>query len=555
MSKTYVLHPTAIVGGYLKSSSSLSDNWNNLYERDSYLRAGAGGDWVESAYFPGSYIWNTMRCTNFMFDSATLSTLRTKGIQSITFKTKLSGYLFGSDRAVHQHQIRYKYDSDSGAGSTEWGQHWASASSADSTSQGNLSVGTIGTSSSSDETVTDQEMTVSLSGAVPKYGYVIGPSAFNNRIVGYGNNRFLQFSSTLSDTTLTVVTDEVENYSVIYSGNADDPSEVSGVPPVQTYYVGASVTLSNAVPSRTGYRFLGWSQSSAASTASYVPGGTYTFSANVTMYAVWEKKTYTITFNANGGTGAPASQTKTYGTDLTLSATTPTRDGYSFLGWATSNVATTIEYAAGGTFTENENASLYAVWQVVVTNHTLTYSANGGSNAPSPQTVAYSVENEATFTVTSAQPTRSNYRFSGWSTTSGGEVQYFASDTIPASADRTLYAVWEQIVFTISYNANGGSNAPASQSKQKGVALTLTLSSPTKTGAVFKGWATSDSAATADYHGGDSFTTDADTMLYAVWSTFQAASLFVVQNGTPVACGAYVVQNGVAIPCTLYVGG
>ena len=48
----------------------------------------------------------------------------------------------------------------------------------------------------------------------------------------------------------------------------------------------------------------------------------------IPLYCVWQAKTYTISYNANGGSGAPASQTKTYGTTLTLSSTKPTRSGY-----------------------------------------------------------------------------------------------------------------------------------------------------------------------------------------------------------------------------------
>ena len=74
-------------------------------------------------------------------------------------------------------------------------------------------------------------------------------------------------------------------------------------------------------------------------------------------------KTYTISYNANGGSGAPGNQTKTWGTNLTLSSTIPTKSGYTFLGWATSSSATTAQYAAGGTYTANADVLLYAVWE------------------------------------------------------------------------------------------------------------------------------------------------------------------------------------------------
>ncbi len=55
----------------------------------------------------------------------------------------------------------------------------------------------------------------------------------------------------------------------------------------------------------------------------------------------------TVTYNANGGTGAPAIQTKTYGTRLTLNSVKPTRSGYTFLGWATASAATSATYSSG----------------------------------------------------------------------------------------------------------------------------------------------------------------------------------------------------------------
>ena len=72
--------------------------------------------------------------------------------------------------------------------------------------------------------------------------------------------------------------------------------------------------------------------------------------------------TYTVSYNANGGSGAPANQTKTWGTNLTLSSVIPTRTGYAFKGWATSSGSTTVKYAAGATYTANAALSLYAVW-------------------------------------------------------------------------------------------------------------------------------------------------------------------------------------------------
>jgi uncharacterized repeat protein (TIGR02543 family) len=86
-----------------------------------------------------------------------------------------------------------------------------------------------------------------------------------------------------------------------------------------------------------------------------------TVSVNFTVPAL---PSYTVTYNANGGTGAPSSQTKYYGQSLTLSSTKPTRAGYNFLGWSTSSSATSATYSAGGSYTNNSVLVLYAVWEV-----------------------------------------------------------------------------------------------------------------------------------------------------------------------------------------------
>lgn len=82
-------------------------------------------------------------------------------------------------------------------------------------------------------------------------------------------------------------------------------------------------------------------------------------------------KEYTITYNPNGGTGAPEAQTKTHGQPLTLSSTVPTRAGYTFLGWAESADATVAAYQSGGEFVKNADTTLYAVWQKNAPDFTL----------------------------------------------------------------------------------------------------------------------------------------------------------------------------------------
>lgn len=111
--------------------------------------------------------------------------------------------------------------------------------------------------------------------------------------------------------------------------------------------------------------------------STFTSGNTHTVSGNVKVVSTATLKTYTVTFNANGGTGAPSAQTKTHGTTLTLSSTKPTRTGYTFQGWGTSTTDTSVDYAAGASYTANAAITLYAIWKA--NSITFKYYSNNGS--------------------------------------------------------------------------------------------------------------------------------------------------------------------------------
>ncbi|MBO7151010.1 MAG: InlB B-repeat-containing protein [Clostridia bacterium] len=157
---------------------------------------------------------------------------------------------------------------------------------------------------------------------------------------------------------LTVNVPAWPTYTVTYNANGG-----TAAPSGQTKVKDQTLTLSSSKPTRTGYTFKGWATSASGSVA-YAAGASYTANAAVTLYAVWEANKYTVTYNANGGTGAPAAQPKTHGVTLTLSSTKPTRTNYNFKGWGTSASTTVVSFAAGGKYTTNANIVLYAIWEL-----------------------------------------------------------------------------------------------------------------------------------------------------------------------------------------------
>ena len=157
--------------------------------------------------------------------------------------------------------------------------------------------------------------------------------------------------------SLAVTVPAWTSYAVKYNANGG-----TGAPSAQTKWKDQTLKLSTTKPTRSGYTFKNWNTASGGGGTTYASGANYTANASATLYAQWTAITYTVTYNANGGTGAPSAQTKNYGVNLTLSGTKPTRSGYTFKGWATDSTAAAAVYQPGATYSANQNITLYAVW-------------------------------------------------------------------------------------------------------------------------------------------------------------------------------------------------
>lgn len=223
-------------------------------------------------------------------------------------------------------------------------------------------------------------------------------------------------------------------YTVSYDANGG-----SGAPSSQTKSHGAILTISSTTPKRTGYTFVRWVSTRSDGTYYFYPGGTTSYDGNQTLKAEWSINTYTVSYDANGGSGAPSSQTKTYGKTLTISSTVPTRTGYTFLYWKSVQGSETYYFSPGNVTEYNGNQTLVAQWKI--NTYTVSYNANGGSGAPSSQTKTYGVN----LTLSKTVPTRSGYKFLGWGTSSTGSVKYSSGGTYSSNSNVTLYAVWEQL--------------------------------------------------------------------------------------------------------------
>ncbi len=209
---------------------------------------------------------------------------------------------------------------------------------------------------------------------------------------------------------------------------------------------------------------------------------------------VEEGVSFTVTYNNGGGTGTAVTITYTTSSpnatvDGTATGATPggfTRTGYTFKGWATANGASaaqiadkgalkpTLACADGGAYT------LYAVWEVVKHNVTLTYNQNftgsvAGSMPTNPAAVPVNHGANYSSTLANNTPTRTGYEFLGWSESASATTATYAAgasiskNNITADTTIALYAVWKAYP-TITYNGNGntGGTVPTSTSAAPG---------------------------------------------------------------------------------------
>lgn len=350
MSKTYNLTATLNTG---KNSALNDGNWSG------YASTNVSSSEVGSI---GRTSGPLFYATNMVFDSATLNTLRNKTINGVTLTLVITQ---GTDAPA---LVAWKYNSTS-SGNTN-SQAWARSNNSGTLSAGDASIATNANPSFAAGEVTTGTKTLTLKG-LPQYGLVAGP--FSDSRNGVWK---------ISSATLNVTTNETDyNYTLAYNANGG-----SGAPSNQTgsntgtspYY---TFTVSSTVPTRTGYTFLGWSTSSSATSASYVGGNSFTVtsSGTTTLYAVWKANTYTVSYNANGGSGAPSAQTQNYPWHLQISTTTPTRTGYTFQGWATSSTGA-VAYQPEDWYTSLVSVTLYAIWKAANSTLSSVDNTNIGSS-------------------------------------------------------------------------------------------------------------------------------------------------------------------------------
>ncbi len=311
-------------------------------------------------------------------------------------------------------------------------------------------------------------------------------------------------------------------YIITYNGNNGTPARNS-----DEVIVGNSVSLPSA--SRSGYIFDGWYTAVVGGTYVGTTNSLYTPSSTITLYARWSIITYSITWNAFGGT-VNANGQSTYVTPVnagsSITAPGATRQHYDLAYWRSPLAGgdPTI-VSAGNSYTPTSDIEFYAIW--TIKQYTVDFSEAGGSLV-TDRTV------DATSVITLPTTTRSGFTFDGWYTAAvGGTFVGSGGSQYTVNASITLYARWTAIQYTVSWLANGGSVSPTSSSGTLGSVINP-VPTPTRADHTFLYWRDSTSAFNFSYqiNPGGSWTINGNISFYAWWSINQYTVTYNANGGS-----------------------
>lgn len=337
--------------------------------------------------------------------------------------------------------------------------------------------------------VTGQENTAISTTATPATGYNFKHWRYNDSSVsgGYSESTINPLKITITGKRDITAVFELKSYTVTWNANGGTVSPASTTK-THGSTLGTLPTPTRASTAEYSYTFAGWF--TAASGGTQI-SSTTTVTGNVTYYAHWTatKRSYTATFNGNGGsTPSPSSITKEYNTALGTLPTC-TRTGYTFLGWYTASSGGT---KISTTTVVTKDITYYAQWSI--NSYTLTFNPNGGTVTPTSKDLEYNSAYGTLPTPTRASDAQYTYTFAGWYTAATGGTQVTAA-TKMAAKDTTVYAHWTSNTrsYTVSYQTTYGTLNRTSQSVAYNSKGSCTLTMPNNTAEftyTFVGWYT-----------------------------------------------------------------
>jgi uncharacterized repeat protein (TIGR02543 family) len=338
-------------------------------------------------------------------------------------------------------------------------------------------------------------------------------------------------TSITSDTTLNPVYTK-NTYTIQFDKN-QGTGTMADLPMV---YDEAKNLTANAF-TRTGYHFTGWNKQADGEGDSFTDGQsvenlTTDNNGTIILYAQWQANTYTIAFDANGGSGEMSNLEMTYGTAKNLTANAFTYTGHAFTGWNTQSDGQGTNYADEAevnnlTTENNAEITLFAKWST--NSYTIIYNNNGGTGSMSNTTCDYGAD----CTLRKNTFTKTGYKFNGWKSGAQSFTDEQVVNSLIEQGSITLETQWQAISYTISFDANGGTGSAFDLPMVYDTAKNLTANGFAKTGHTFAGWNTQADGQGTSYADeaevNNLTTTDGATVtLYAKWT---ANTYSIIYNG------------------------
>ena len=255
----------------------------------------------------------------------------------------------------------------------------------------------------------------------------------------------------------------------------------------------------------------------------------------------YDRKTATLSYNKNGGTGTFTSKTVRYDETVSVDFTTSTsKTGYTFAGWK--NSVSNSTYTSSGTPTFTVTASMINAGTITLTaqwspiTYTISFTTNDGTIAASyTKPTSYTIESEDILLPTSSQISKTGYQFGGWYTNASFTNSSYTKISSGSYGNKTFYAKWTPITYSIDYVPNNGTfkttyTKPTSYTVESPVTLP-TASNITRAGYTFGGWY-ENSGCTGTNVTATSSTTTGNKTYYAKWTIDSYTITFNTNSGT-----------------------
>lgn len=272
------------------------------------------------------------------------------------------------------------------------------------------------------------------------------------------------------------------------------------------------------------------------------------YTSSATLKAPNYTTKHTITYNGNGtDVSQSTTQSKLYGSSVTLYGCSWVKTGYHFVKWNTKADGTGTSYNSGATYSTNANLTLYAIWEI--NTYAVTYDANGGEGATEAQTKTYGID----LPLQQCGFSYSGHAFNHWNTKADDSgTRYMAGETYTGNEELTLYAIWDG-TWPVIYDGNGATGGgTASQTKVEDQALTLQSNGFLRDKHTFVEWNTASDGTGTSYSPGDTYEDNAALTLYAIWLKNNIPVFFNDDGTIRQVERAFYNDDGVIRECSLY---